>query len=146
MRRRELLTLSLGVIAGLPTSVHAQTGKPPKVGILWHAGSAEEEGRYFHGMVQGFRDLGYIDGQNIVLEHRFPDELPDRFRSMAAELVALKVDVLVTVGTQTAPYGKEATSTIPVVFLFVPGRGWERLRRQLGTARAEHDRPLEFRR
>jgi putative tryptophan/tyrosine transport system substrate-binding protein len=119
MRRRHFLTLILGLVAEA-TSVCAQTGKLPKIGILWHAGSAEEEGRYYQGMVQGFRDLGYIDGQNIVLEHRFPNELPDRFRSMAAELVALKVDVLVTVGTQTAPYAKEATSTTPVVFLFVP--------------------------
>src|SRR5215204_4658512 len=71
-------------------------------------------------MVQGFRDLGYEHGRNIILEHRFPNESPERFRSMADELVALKVDVLVAVGTNTAPYAREATSTIPVVFLFVP--------------------------
>jgi putative ABC transport system substrate-binding protein len=118
MRRRDFIGLS-GLLA-MPSLALAQAGRIPRVGILWHAGSAEEEGRYFTALVQGFRDLGYIDGHNIVLEHRFPNELPDRFRSMAAELVALKVDVLVTVGPQTAPYGKEATSTTPVVFLFVP--------------------------
>jgi len=65
------------------------------------------------------RDLGYLDGQNIKLEHRFPNEMPERFRTMAAELVALKVDVLVTVGTASAPYAKNATTTIPVVFTLV---------------------------
>jgi len=55
-----------------------------------------------------------------MIEHRFPNEMPDRFRRMTAELVALNVDVLVTVGTQTAPYAKHATTTIPVVFVFVP--------------------------
>jgi len=82
----------------------------PRVGVLWHAGSPEEEGRYYTGLVEGFRDLGYLDGRNIALEHRFPNETPTRFRSMATELVAVKVDVLIAVGTQTAPYAKEATS------------------------------------
>ena len=104
----------------MPSFARAQTGRVPKVGVLWHAGSAEEEGRYFTGMLEGFRDLGYEHGRNIILEHRFPNEIPQRFRSMAAELVALNVDVLVAVGPQTAPHLKNATSTVPVVFLFVP--------------------------
>lgn len=52
-------------------------------------------------------------------EHRFPNESPDRFRSMASELAALKVDVIVTVGNVAAPYAKSATPDIPIVFLFV---------------------------
>jgi putative ABC transport system substrate-binding protein len=71
-------------------------------------------------VIEGFRDLGYTDGKNIVLEHRFAAEVPERFRAMTAELVALGVDVLVTVGPQTAPYGKAATTTLPVVFMGVP--------------------------
>ena len=118
MRRREFIGLS-GLFA-VPALVLAQAGRTPRVGILWHAGSAEEEGRYFTAMVEGFRDLGYEHGRNIVLEHRFPNEIPERFQGMADELVGLKVDVLVAVGTQTAPYAKKATSTVPVVFLFVP--------------------------
>jgi putative ABC transport system substrate-binding protein len=120
MRRREFIAFFCGSILAVPSFARAQSGRIPKVGTLWHAGSAEEEGRYFTGMVEGFRDLGYEPGRNIVLEHRFPNEIPERFRSMADELVALKVDVLVAVGTQTAPYAKNATSTVPVVFLFVP--------------------------
>ena len=68
--------------------------------------------------MKGFRDIGYTEGRDIVLEHRFPGEVPEKFRSMAAELVASKVDVLVAVGANTPPYAKEAT--IPVVFALVP--------------------------
>ena len=120
MRRREFMTLVGGAAAALSGRVRAQAGKIPRVGVLWHAGSAEEEGAYYTGLLEGFRALGYTDGRNIVLEHRFPNERPERFRSMVAELVALKVDVLVTVGTQTAPYARDATSSIPTVFIFVP--------------------------
>jgi len=120
MKRRDFLPLICGAIATLPRLAHAQTGRIPRIGILWHAGSAEEEGAYYTGLRQGFRDLGYVEGRNINFDHRFPNEMPERFRSMIAELVALKVDVLVTVGTQTAPYARDATTSIPVVFIFVP--------------------------
>ena len=122
MQRREFITLLGGAAAAWPLSAHAQkaAGKIPRIGVLWHAGSAEEEGRYFKGFIEGLRDLGYIAGQNIILEHRFPNEMPDRFRNMAAELVSMNVDVLVSVGSQTAFYAKDATTTIPIVFIFVP--------------------------
>jgi len=120
MKRRDFLPLICGAIATLPRLAHAQTGRIPRIGILWHAGSAEEEGAYYTGLRQGFRDLGYVEGRNIHFDHRFPNEMPERFRSMIAELVALKVDVLMTVGTQTAPYARDATTSIPVVFIFVP--------------------------
>jgi hypothetical protein len=87
--------------------------------VLWHAGSAEAEGSNFRSLVQGFADLGYVDGRNIVLEHRFPDEVPEQFRSMAADLVSANVDVLIGVGNNAAPYAKGATTTIPVVFMLV---------------------------
>jgi putative ABC transport system substrate-binding protein len=91
----------------------------PKVGVLWHAGSAEEEGPLFTTLVEGFRTLGYIDGQTIILEHRFPNEMPERFRSMAAELVALNVDVLISSGNNAAPYAKNATATVPLVAMLI---------------------------
>jgi putative ABC transport system substrate-binding protein len=120
MRRRELLSLICGIALPLPSFARAQRGKIPRVGILWHASSAEAQGAYYTAVIQGFRDLGYSDGHNILLEHRFAGETPERFRSMAAELVALNVDVLMTVGPQTAPYAKEAPSTLPVVFMGAP--------------------------
>jgi putative tryptophan/tyrosine transport system substrate-binding protein len=117
MRRRDLIVLIGGGVAALPFRTLAQRpGKIPTVGILWHAGGPEQEGPYFTAMLDGFRDLGYVADQNIKFEHRFPNEVSDRFRSMAAELVALKVDVLVGVGVNASPVVKDATDTIPVVF------------------------------
>src|SRR5262245_8555236 len=121
MRRREFVILLGGAAVIWPLAARAQkTARIPRIGVLWHAGSAEEEGRYFTGFIEGLRDLGYADGSNIILEHRFPNEMPDRFRTMAAELVSLNVEVLVSVGSQTAFYAKDATTTIPIVFIFVP--------------------------
>ena len=121
MRRREFIAVLGGAVAAWPLAARAQQrDKIPRVGVLWHAGSAEEEGPNFNALVEGFNALGYVDQNNIRLEHRFPNEVPDRFRSMAAELVASKVDVLVGVGTATAPYAKNATTTIPVVLTVAP--------------------------
>ena len=119
MRRRDFVKVVCGGAVPWPLAARAQSSRGiPRIGVLWHAGSAAEEGRYFMGFVDGLRDLGYLDGINIMLEHRFPNEMPDRFRNMAAELVSLNVDVLVSVGSQTAFYARDAT--IPIVFIFVP--------------------------
>ena len=100
MRRRDFIKLVGGGAALWPLAARAQSSKGvPRIGVLWHAGSSAEEGRYFTGFVDGLRDLGYVDGISIMLEHRFPNEMPDRFRNMAAELVSMKVDVLVSVGS-----------------------------------------------
>jgi putative ABC transport system substrate-binding protein len=119
IQRRDFVTL-LGGAAAWPLAARAQEKRRiPKVGVLWHAASAEEEGPLFSALVEGIRALGYIDGQNIILEHRFPNEMPERFKSMAAELVSLNVDVLVSSGNNAAPYAKKATATIPVVAMFI---------------------------
>ena len=88
--------------------------------MLWHAGSAEEETIPLGGLVEGFGNLGYVDGKNIGLEHRFPNEQPERFFSLAAELVQIKVDVLIAVTRQAAVAAQRATTTIPTVFIAVP--------------------------
>src|SRR5262249_11051654 len=98
----------------------AQQGrKIPTIGVLWHAGSAEEEGPYFKALLQGFSDLGYADGRTIKFEHRFPNETPARFKSMAAELISLNVDVLVSVGGTAPIFAKDASSMVPIVFVLV---------------------------
>jgi len=71
-------------------------------------------------MLEGFRTLGYVEGRNISLEHRFPNEIPERFKRMATELVALNVDALVGAATQAALALRDATRTIPIVFMFIP--------------------------
>src|SRR6266481_5187509 len=119
-RRRFLVGLGVGSLSTALPAFAQQGVKTPKVGVLWHAGSAEEEKIPLGGLVQGFRDLGYVDGKNIVLEHRFPNEQPERFVSLAAELVQIKVDVLIAVTRQAALAAQSATTTIPTVFIAVP--------------------------
>jgi ABC-type uncharacterized transport system substrate-binding protein len=119
-RRSFLVGLGVGSLSKvLPVSAQ-QGGTSPKIGVLWHAGSAEEEKVPLGGLVEGFRNLGYVDGKNIVLEHRFPNEQPERFFSLAAELVKIKVDVLIAVTRQAAVAAQSATTTIPIVFIAVP--------------------------
>jgi len=76
--------------------------------------------------------LGYVDGKNIVLEHRFPNEQLERFFSLAAELVQIKVDVLIAVTRQAAIAAQRATRTIPTVFIAVPDPLGSRLIASLG--------------
>ena len=98
MQRREIITLLSGAALMWPlTALAQQVKRVPRVGVLWHAGSAEEEEVYLNALRKGFRDLGYIEGKNLDLEHRFPAEQPERFRALALELVEAKVDVIVAV-------------------------------------------------
>jgi putative tryptophan/tyrosine transport system substrate-binding protein len=120
MKRRDFITLIGSAAAAWPLAARAQgKQRTPTVGVLWHAASAEEEGALFSALIEGFRALGYVDGKNIILEHRFPNEVPERFTGMAAELVSLNVDVLVSSGNNAASYAKNATTTIPVVAMFI---------------------------
>jgi putative ABC transport system substrate-binding protein len=123
MVNRRSVLIGLG-LAALPTSRTAfaqrPTGKIPRIGVLWHAGSAEEEKIPLGALVQGFKTLGYTEGKNIVFEHRFPNEQPERFVALAVELVRLSVDVLIAVTRQAALAAQNATQTIPIVFMVVP--------------------------
>src|SRR6516164_5490069 len=118
MRRREFIAF-LGAAIVWPLAARGQDrGHIPKIGVLWHAANAEEEAPFFGSLIEGFRNLGYREG-HIVLEHRFPDEKPELFTSMAAELISLNPDVLVAVGA-AAPYVVKSTTSIPIVFMYVP--------------------------
>ena len=118
IRRREFI-ITLGGAAAWQFAARAQQGGIPRIGFLWHAGSREEESMNLEAVIEGFAKLGYVEGRNIILEHRFPNEEPERFRTMAAELVALNVDVLMVTATG-APYLRDATTKIPIVFVAVP--------------------------
>jgi putative tryptophan/tyrosine transport system substrate-binding protein len=93
MKRRHFIRLIGATAAAWPLAARAQQSKKiPTVGVLWHAGSAEEEDVYLSVLVKAFNDLGYVEGKNIHLDHRFPAENPDRFRILAQELVDEKPD------------------------------------------------------
>jgi len=120
MQRRQFIALMGGAAAWPLTARGQPRAKTPKIGVLWHAGSAEEEAIYLGELRKGLDGLGYIDGKTIALEHRFPNEQPERFVSLAAELAALKPDVLIAVTQQAAVAAQRATTTIPIVFIVVP--------------------------
>jgi putative ABC transport system substrate-binding protein len=95
---------------GFPVQAQ-QTKKAPQIGFL--AGS--REGPSVEAFRQGLRDLGYIEGKNIVIEYRYSEGKLDRLRELAAELVRLDVDAIVTSGPTPNRAAKEATVTIPIV-------------------------------
>ncbi|MCK1709095.1 hypothetical protein IVA83_08160 [Bradyrhizobium sp. 143] len=96
------------------------SGRVAKIGVLWHAGSAEEEKVYLDILTKAFNNLGYVEGKNVVFLHRFPAEQLERFRSLARELVESSADVIVAITAPGAVVLKQTTSTIPVVFAIVP--------------------------
>src|SRR5262244_3276794 len=107
----KIVVLPVGLIFA---SVHAeaqQLKKIPRVGFL--AGASGEPN--LRGLRQGLRELGYVEGKNIIIEYRVSEGEFDRFHALAAELVRLKVDVIVTQGTPAAAAAKNATSTIPII-------------------------------
>ena len=118
MRRRDLIAL-IGGAAAWPAVTSAQNRvRIPRIAVLWHADSAHGAAPYFGSLLEGFEKLGYTQ-HKVDIEHRFPNERPELFSAMAAELVALGPDVLIAVGG-AAPYVKKATATIPIVFMYVP--------------------------
>jgi putative ABC transport system substrate-binding protein len=117
LKRREFITL-IGFAAGWPLATNAQQlKKVPRIGVLWHAANAREEAEYLGALTKAFHELGYVEGKNIELDHRFPAEQPERFRSLAQELVESKVDMIVAVTGLGAKAAKQATGTIPIVLV-----------------------------
>ena len=118
VRRRDFIALLGGVVAS-PLVGYAQqpigrTGKMPRVGILM-PGPATHSAATLDPFYRGLHDLGYIIGQNLTAELRNGDWKSDRFAALAAELVALKVDIIVAWSTPTARAAKQATNSIPIV-------------------------------
>jgi putative tryptophan/tyrosine transport system substrate-binding protein len=120
MNRREFIGL-LGTLAlswTLPAKAQSSR-KIARIGVLWHAGSAEEEHEYLTVLVKAFSDLGYIEGRNVEFLHRFPAEQIDRYSVFARELLESNVDVVIAVSAAGAIALKQLTSTVPIVFVIV---------------------------
>jgi putative ABC transport system substrate-binding protein len=114
MNRRET-TIALAALGVLPLAVEAQQGA--KVARIGYLSSSSGVNSYTDDAVrQGLRDLGYVEGRNVLIELRDAEGRLERLPALAAELVALKVDVIVAPGTPAALAAKQATSVIPVVF------------------------------
>ncbi|MCP3394198.1 ABC transporter substrate-binding protein [Bradyrhizobium sp. CCGB12] len=118
MRRREFIALLSSTVTVWPLAAWAQQAKKvPRIGVLWHAANAEEEDVYLSVVTKAFSDHGYVDGKSIQLEHHFPAEQPDRFRAFARDMAERRVDAILAVTSLGAKEAKQATNTIPVVFV-----------------------------
>jgi putative ABC transport system substrate-binding protein len=119
MNKRKLGSFALIATLFAP-SVSVQAQQPRKVSrIGWLGGaSASAVASRLDAFRQGLRELGYVEGKNIVIELRAAEAKPDQLPALAAELVRLKVDVIVTGGPLPTRSAKEATSTIPIVMAF----------------------------
>ncbi len=95
-----------------------QPKKIPRIGFV-SGGSANDPGPGVNAFRQGLRDLGYVEGKNIVIEYRFAEDKPDRLPALVAELVGLKVDLIFAPSTNAALAAKNASQTIPIVFASV---------------------------
>jgi ABC-type uncharacterized transport system substrate-binding protein len=115
MIRRINVCLLLTVLLFTVSPAEAQQPKRvPRIGYIATVSAASIRDRY-EAFRQGLRDLGYTEGKNIVIESRFAEGKPDRLPDLAAELVRLNVDVIVTSGPPSTRAAKKATSTIPIV-------------------------------
>jgi len=122
MNRRAFIgSLTGGLLAAPLTAGTQQIGKAPRIGFL-SPGSPSDAGRspsnlavLFAAFREGLRELGYVEGQNIEIESRWAEGNYDRLPGLAADLVRLKVAVILTYGTPASQAAKRATATIPIV-------------------------------
>jgi putative tryptophan/tyrosine transport system substrate-binding protein len=112
MRRREFITL-IGGAAAWPLSARAQE-RIRRIGVL-ETTDERVKPDDIGALRKGLRELGYVEGKNLTIDYRSADGRPERFPALAAELMALNVDLIVTRGTPAALAARDATKTIPVV-------------------------------
>jgi putative ABC transport system substrate-binding protein len=115
VRRREFITLLGGAAAAWPLAARAQQPtKLPTVGFLGVSTPAAQ-GHMVAALVQRLRELGWIEGRTIAIEYRWAEGRDERYSEIVAEFVRLRVDAILTQGTQAAMAAKQATSVIPIV-------------------------------
>src|SRR6266702_1180675 len=109
MKRRQFITLLGGAVAWPLAARAQQPGKVYRLGVLADVTPA------LGGLFYGLRDLGYVEGQNLIIERRYSEGQTERWSEVAAELVGLRVDAIVVSTTPAALAAKKATSTIPII-------------------------------
>jgi putative ABC transport system substrate-binding protein len=115
IRLAVILTVGLA-LAPLAGEAQQQPGKVYRIGVLFNtAPNTPVSQRGFEAFEQGLRERGWVEGQNTIIERRYAEGRAERFPDLAAELVRLKVDVIVTVAAPAALAAKQATTTIPIV-------------------------------
>ena len=117
MRRRDFIIVIGRAAVAWPVGVHAQH-KIPRIGFMGNSTAALET-NLVDAFREGLRELGYEEGRNIAIEYRWADGNYDRFPTLAEELIAARVDAIVTAGTPAALAVKRATTTVPLVMVAV---------------------------
>ena len=112
MRRREFIALLGSAAVSWPLAAHAQQpGKMWRIGLI-----TQGYAKFLDGLFEGLRELGYVEGQNIIIERRYAEGNAARFQEFAEEMVRLKADIIIVITTPAALAAKNATPTIPIVF------------------------------
>jgi putative ABC transport system substrate-binding protein len=120
-RRHFLLTAMAGALAAPLAAVAQQTGRSHRIGILGNVPPTEPYGALLWGaFLQGLRDLGYTEGQNISIEQLYSEGKYERLAGLADELVRRRVEVIVVPADQNAFAARQATRTIPIVMIGDP--------------------------
>jgi len=116
MRRREFIAGVAGAAAAWPVAARAQQAAMPVIGFLGSQ-SADDYKSTYVPFIQSMKETGYVEGQNVVIEHRYAENQMDRLPSLATDLVRRRVAVIVTSGAPAALAAKATTTTIPIVFI-----------------------------
>ena len=117
MRRRDFIKAIAGLTAASPLAAHAQqAAKVPRVGFMGNSTEALEA-NLIEPFRLGLRQRGYQEGRNIIIEYRWAEGRYERFPALVTELLATKVDVIVTAGTPASLAVKKATSVVPLVMI-----------------------------
>ena len=128
-----IVTLTLSILAMVLAATAQPAGKIPRIGWLYPGARPAGPNPFLEAFREDLRNLGYVEGQNLVIEDRYAEGSQERLADLAAELVRLKVDIIVAGPTPAAAAAKNATATIPIVMAV----GGARLRRVLGVRQRE---------
>jgi len=118
MNRRDFIATATAILVAPLAADAQQPSKVPRIGFLGNS-TAALEANLVGPFREGLRDLDYVEGQNILIEYRWAEGKYERFPALIAELIALKVDVIVTAGTPASLAVKKATTSIPLVMVAV---------------------------